>query len=278
MVYLGASSKMSDGPQRVIVTGANGLIGRLAIDAWRADPRYDAVGLARSEGPHTDILADLADLDALVAAFQGADAIVHLGATSAVGSEWDAVLHSNLIGTYNVFEAARQAGVKRVVFASTNHTIGSYELDTAPEVYELDDDRVWDEQSELRPDSLYGVSKVYGEAMARYYVDHHGLKAYCIRIGGTRDQDSPTHPNNLWAPERDGEEGIKVARKRMRAVWLSERDCIQLFERALASDLDWVLCYGISENPRQFWSIEHAKDILGYEPQDSAPAEIFPER
>lgn len=269
---------MSDVPQRVIVTGANGLIGRLAIDAWRDDPRFEAVGLARSEGPYTDVLADLADLDALVAAFQGADAIIHLGATSAVESEWDAVLHSNLIGTYNVFEAARQAGVKRVVFASTNHAIGSYEMDNAPDLYELDDDRVWDEQSELRPDSLYGVSKVYGEAMARYYVDHYGLKAYCIRIGGTRGKDAPTHPDNLWSPERDGEEGIEVMRKRMRAVWLSERDCIQLFERALASDLDWVLCYGISENPRRFWSIEHAKDVLGYEPQDSAPTEIFPER
>jgi nucleoside-diphosphate-sugar epimerase len=262
--------------QRVVVTGSNGLIGRMVLDAWRGDDRFDVVGVARSEGPYTDVLTDIVDLDALVAAFQGADAVIHLGATSAVSSEWEAVLPSNLIGTYNVFEAARQAGVSRVVFASSNHAIGTFETENAPALFEIDDPRVWDHTAEIRPDSLYGVSKVYGEAVARYYVDHHGLKAYCLRIGGTRGKDDPSHPDNLWKPERDAEPGIEVARKRMRAVWLSERDCVQLFERCLASDRDWVLCYGTSDNPRLFWDITHAKDVLGYRPQDSAPKEIFP--
>ena len=172
--------------QRVVVTGADGLIGRLAIDAWRSGDRYEVVGIARKPGPYADVVTDIVDLDALGAAFEGADAIVHLAATSAVESAWEAVLPSNLIGTYNVFEAARRAGVERVVFASSNHAIGTNETENAPSLYELDDPRVWDETAEIRPDSLYGVSKVYGEAMARYYVDHHGLKAFCLRIGGTR--------------------------------------------------------------------------------------------
>jgi nucleoside-diphosphate-sugar epimerase len=269
---------MTEKTQRVIVTGSNGLIGRMVTDAWRDDPRFTAIGLARTAGPYTDVLADLGDLDALVEAFQGADAVVHLGATSAVSATWEDVLPNNLVGTYNVFEAARRAGVKRVVFASSNHAVGTYELENAPEVFELDDDRVWDEQDELRPDSLYGVSKAYGEAMARHYVDQHGLRAYCLRIGGTRGKDDPTHPDNLWAAERDAEEGIEAKRKRMRAVWLSERDCVQLIERCLVSERNWVLCYGISANPRRIWSIEHAREALGYDPQDAAPADIFPAR
>lgn len=267
---------MTQAKKRVVVTGSNGLIGRITLDTWRESGLYDVVGLARSEGPYTDVLADLVDLEALVKAFEGAQGVVHLGATSAVESEWDAVLNSNLVGTYNVFEAARRAGVERVVFASSNHSIGTFETQNAPELYEIDDPRVWDHTAEIRPDSLYGVSKVYGEAMARYYVDHHGLKAYCLRIGGTRSPEAPTHPINLWKPERDNEPGIEVARKRMRAVWLSERDCVQLFERCLESDRDWVLAYGISGNPRRFWDIEHAREVLGYEPQDSAPREILP--
>jgi nucleoside-diphosphate-sugar epimerase len=263
---------------RIVVTGANGLIGRLVIDAWRASGHYEPVGIARKAGPYTDVVADISDLEPLVDAFSGADAIVHLAATSAVGSTWDAVLTSNLIGTYNVFEAARLAGVQRVVFASSNHAIGTYETENAPELYELDDGRVWDHTAEIRPDSLYGVSKVYGEAMARYYVDHHGLRAFCLRIGGVRAPDAPSHPANLWVPELDTDEEALATRRRTRAVWLSERDCVQLIERCLESDLRWVLCYGISDNPRRFWDIEHAKDVLGYAPEDSAPAAIVPDR
>lgn len=263
---------------RVVVTGSDGLIGRLALDAWRDDERFEVVGVARNPGPYTDIELDIVDLDALAVAFRGADAVVHLAATSAVGSEWEAVLPSNLIGTYNVFEAARQAGVERVVFSSSNHAIGTCETENAPELYELDDERVWDHTAELRPDSLYGVSKVYGEALARYYVDHHGLKAFCLRIGGTRGPDDPSHPANLWKAEFDNDPEKLATRKRMRAVWLSERDCIQLLERCLASGHAWVLCYGISNNPRRFWDIEHTKAMLGYEPRDSAPSEIVPDR
>jgi nucleoside-diphosphate-sugar epimerase len=265
-------------PRRILVTGANGLIGRLLTDAWRESDRYRAVGLARQPGPDIEIVADLSDLDAAVNAMEGIDAVVHLAATSAVGSTWEQVLPSNLIATYNVFEAARRAGVGQVVFASSNHAIGTYETENAPELYEMDDDRVWDHTAENRPDSLYGVSKVYGEAMARYYVDHHGLRAFCLRIGGVRSLDDPSHPALLWKPEFDTDPEKLATRKRTRAVWLSERDCVHLIERCLESDRDWVLCYGISDNPRRFWDIEHARDVLGFAPQDAAPVEIVPDR
>ncbi|MGI8484758.1 MAG: NAD-dependent epimerase/dehydratase family protein [Thermomicrobiales bacterium] len=263
--------------QRILVTGADGLIGRMVIDAWRDHPGYETVGLARKPGAYTDVLADIADLDAIRPAFDGIDAVVHLAATSAVASSWDDVLPSTLVGTYPVFEAARLAGVERVVFASSNHAIGTNETENQPDLYELEDPRVWDETAGIKPDSLYGVSKAYGEALARYYVDHHGLRAFCLRIGGTRSKDDPTHPDNLWKPEFDNDPEKLKTRTRMRAVWLSERDCVQLIERCLDSDERWFLGYGISDNPRKFWDIEHAKKVLGYAPEDGAPDEIIPD-
>ncbi|MGC4189973.1 MAG: NAD(P)-dependent oxidoreductase [Thermomicrobiales bacterium] len=262
--------------RRILVTGSDGLIGKLLIDAWRHSPTYEAVGLARKPGPYADVIGDIADLDAIRPHFEGIDAVVHMAASSAVGSTWEQVLPSNLIGAYNVFEAARQAGVEQVVFASSNHAIGTNETENQPDLWDIDDPRVWDETAEIRPDSLYGVSKAYGEALARYYVDHHDMRAFCLRIGGVRDPQDPSHPDNLWKPEFDNDSQKRLLRKRTRAVWLSERDCVQLVERCLESPERWFLGYGISDNPRKFWDIEHVKAVLGYAPQDAAPREIAP--
>lgn len=263
-------------PRKVLVTGSDGLIGRFLIDEWRTSGAFAPVGLGRHPGTYVDVVADTTDLEAMVEACHGVDAIVHLAATAAVDSSWDAVLNSNLIGVYNVFEAARRAGVDQVVYASSNHAVGTYEMENVPDLWDLDDDRQWDHTADPRPDSLYGVSKVYGEAMARYYVDHHRVRAVCLRIGGTRSLEDPSHPDNLWKPERDSEENIRQQRRRMRAVWLSPRDCVQLIEKSLTTDKRWVLAYGISDNPRKVWDIEHARKELGYKPQDAAPDDIFP--
>jgi hypothetical protein len=110
--------------------------------------------------------------------------------------------------------------------------------------------------------------------MGRHYVDQHGLMVACLRIGGARWPDDPSHPDNLWADMSDCAPRTLALRRRMRAVWLSERDCVQLVEKALETDEPWVVVYGISNNPRQFWDIEHARQVLGYEPRDAAPAVI----
>lgn len=267
---------MNHPPKRILVTGANGLLGGLLMDAWRGSSKYEGVGLARTPGPNTDVAVDLQNLDGLVETCRGVDAIVHLGASSAVGSAWNDVLHNNLIGTYNLFEAARRAGVSKVVFASSNHAVGTFETSNVPNLWDLNDSRQIDHTAEIQPDSLYGVSKVYGEALARYYVDHHGMRAVCLRIGATRSPDDPTHPDRLWDPARDGDDAIEQQRRRMRAVWLSERDFVQLVEKSLATERSWVVCYGISDNPRKIWDIDHARDVLGYQPEDAAPKEILP--
>lgn len=262
--------------KRVVVTGSTGLIGRMLMDAWRDNDRYDVVGVARSESDYTDVLADTTDLDGLVAAFTGADAVVHLAGSSEVSSSWDDVLRNNIIGLRNVFEAAKLADVKRVVFSSSNHAVGTFETANQPAIWEINDGRQIDHISEIMPDSYYGVSKAYGEAMARYYVDHHGLEAVCLRIGGCMGTDNDTYPDLLWDSKRDDEPGIREKRMRVRAVWLSNRDCVHLIERSIEADVTWALVYGISDNPRKLWDLDHARELLGYQPLDAAPRELFP--
>lgn len=254
--------------QRVLVTGATGVIGR-AVYRYLSD-RYELHALTRRPANVPSHIADIADLEAILPAFAGKDAVVHLAASSSVAAPWVDVLHNNLIGTYNVFEAARQQGVAAVVFASSNHVIGMYEVEAAPAIYALDDPRVYDHTAEIRPDSLYGVSKAYGEALGRYYQEMFGLRVYCLRIGTVRADDDPRHPSvaesSFWlnlTPEQKFE--------RLRATWLSQRDCAELIAACLeATHVPWAVVYGISDNPRKFWDISHAREVLGWVPRDGA--------
>ena len=180
------------GARRVLVTGAEGTIGTAVREHLAG--RYELTSLTLTPQEFPSHVADIAELDAILPAFENVDAVVHLAASASLEAPWDDVLHNNIVGTYNVFEAARQAGVSRVVFASSNHTVGMYELDGAPDLYDPDDDRSYDHTAEIRPDSLYGVSKVYGEALGRMYMERYGLRVFCLRIGAVRANDDPTAP------------------------------------------------------------------------------------
>ena len=258
---------MTAAARRVLVTGAEGTIGAAVRE--QLGGRYDLVSLTRTSQEFPSHVGDIADLDAIRPAFEGVDAVVHLAASPAIETPWDDVLQNNLIGTYNVYEAARLAGCERIVFASSNHTVGMYEVEGAPEIYEPGDSRVVDHLSELRPDSLYGVSKIYGEALGRLYHERHGLSVFNLRIGSVRAEDDPTLPssNPLFDLDDDGWHA------RMRAVWLSRRDCAELIATCLDSeDVTWAVVYGVSANAGRFWDLEHARKLLGWEPQDAAPA------
>jgi nucleoside-diphosphate-sugar epimerase len=256
--------------KRVLVTGAEGTIGT-AIRKYLGD-RYELSALTREPVDFPSHVADIADLDAIQPAFEGMDAVIHMAASAAVETPWDDILHNNLIGTRNVYEAAHRAGVERVVFASSNHTIGMYEIDGAPSIHDLDDPRVYDHTAELRPDSLYGVSKIFGEALGRYYLERFGLKVYNLRIGSVRAEDDPRSEAVTASSPALMDLTVEQRLERMRATWLSQRDCTHLISRCLdVEDVDWAVVYGISNNPRQFWDISHARELLGYDPQDSAP-------
>jgi nucleoside-diphosphate-sugar epimerase len=171
-----------------------------------------------------------------------------------------------------VFEAARRSGVRRVVYASSNHVIGMYEAESAPALYEIDDPRTFDALVPVRPDSLYGASKVFGEALGRLYADRHGMQVVCLRIGAVRDDDDPTNVEAGRPFEPLPELSREDARKRLRAVWLSHRDCAALVQAAIEADVSWAVVYGTSANPRTIWDLEGARELLGYHPRDAAPA------
>ncbi len=256
--------------KKVLVTGAEGVIGTAFRQHY--GNRYDIHSLTLTPQDFPSHVANIADFDAMRPAFNGMDAVVHLAASIDVRTPWEDILPNNIIGTRNVYEAAHQAGVERVVFASSNHAIGMYEVDGAPEIHELDDPRVYDHTAELRPDSLYGVSKAYGEILGRYYLDRFGLKVYCLRIGSVRADDDPVSESIKAASPPLLDLTVEQRLQRFRATWLSKRDCSQLISRCLdTTATDWAVVYGISNNPRQFWDISHAREVLGYDPQDSAP-------
>jgi nucleoside-diphosphate-sugar epimerase len=145
------------------------------------------------------------------------------------------------------------------------------EVDGAPAIYGPDDARVIDEQAQVRPDSDYGVSKAFGEALGRMYADRFGMRVICLRIGSVLADDDPTGPTPLagagWMPWLTDED----RRARIRATWLSHRDCAELIRCALEADVRFAIAYGVSDNPRRFWSLQAARDLLGFVPVDRAP-------
>jgi nucleoside-diphosphate-sugar epimerase len=252
--------------RRLLITGAEGTIGTVLRE--RLAERYELRSLTRRPVPFESMVADISDLDAITPAFDGIDSVIHLAASSAVGSDWETNLSANIIGVRNVYEAARRAGAGQVVFASSNHAVGMYEVDGAPSIYDPDDPRCYDHTVEIRPDSLYGVSKVFGEALGRYYAERLGLRVICLRIGALRAANDPHAPAHLEAaPEKPLTP--EQQRARMQALWLSHADCARLVSCAVEADaVPFGIVYGVSDVAGRFFDLDHARELIGYVPQD----------
>ena len=254
----------------VLITGAEGNIGSRLRTAL-AD-RYGVRALTLTSQPFASTVADISDLDAILPAFVGVDAVVHLAASAEVETPWEDVLRNNLIGTYNVFEAARRSGARQIVFASSNHAVGMYEYEGAPEIYRFGSGVMIDEAAPLRPDSLYGVSKAYGEALGRYYSEKFGLSVYCLRIGSIRADDDPRSDHvrrnsAAWLPPMSEEQRLR----RYAATWMSHADFARLVDACLrAEHVRFGIYYGVSDNPYRFWSLDNARADLGWWPRDGA--------
>jgi uronate dehydrogenase len=180
----------------------------------------------------------LEDLAAVVDACEGIVTIVHLGGISDE-APFDRIVDSNIVGTFNVFEAARSCGVRRVVFASSHHVTGFYPTDV-----------LVDGSVEPRPDTIYAVSKVFGESLGRLYRDKWGIEVVCLRIGACR-------------PEPENADQLRT--------WQSTADCVRLILTSVTSDVPdgYSILYGVSDNSRAFWDSTDARK-LGYVPHDSA--------
>jgi len=204
----------------------------------------------------------------------GCNAVVHLAAASSPSSSWDEVLRDNIIGMQNVLEAARIAGVERVIFGSTNHVVGMYEAEHAPKIYGLSPKILLTRGAEPRPDSFYGVSKLYGENLGRFYSETGGPKFYALRIGSLVREDHPfAHAergvlSGEW--ERNSPK-YDLMVQRLKCLWISKRDFAQIVDLCLSYDaLSYDTFYAVSNNPRRWLDIEYARSALGYAPQDNA--------
>lgn len=242
-----------DDPLRVAVTGATGLIGGLLVDGLDHD-RFEVRALDRAD-------ADVTDLDALERAFAGAEALVHLAADSSVDAAWDELLGPNVVGAYHAYEAAVRAGVRRVVFASSNHAVGMYLYDEERFADPGHPVKV-DAAAPIRPDSLYGATKAFGEALGRLYADRHGLEVVCLRIGWVTDDDEPP------TPERDVIRKDPVVSRRARGMWLSHRDCVSLVAAALSAQVRFAVVNGVGDNVGRWFSLDEGRRALDWWPRE----------
>lgn len=227
--------------QRVLITGAAGGIGRRLREEIRG--LYPAIRLSdiAAMDPARDgeevVQADIAEMDQARGLCADVDGIIHLGGQS-VEADWDTILRANIAGCYNIYEAAREQGVARIIFATTNHVVGFYRRTQ----------RI-DHTVTPRPDTRYGISKAFGEALGRMYADKYGLRVLNIRIGNFGDRPLD---------------------KRRLAIWVSPRDFLQLCRIGLEHpELHYEIVYGASDNDRSWWDNSNAYR-LGYRPQDQS--------
>ena len=226
---------------KILLTGAAGGLGQALrtrlkanCDVLRLSDRTDFG--AAGDGEEV-VLADLADAQAVNTMVQGVNAIVHLGGVSVEGA-FAPILQANILGVYNLYEAARLHGVKRVVFASSNHVTGFYRQS-----------ETIDATHPARPDSLYGVSKAFGEDLSRFYFDRYGIETACVRIGSS------------FPEPRD---------RRMLATWMSFDDLHRLITACLTTPvLGHSIIFGMSDNAVTWWDNRCARHV-GYVPQDSS--------
>jgi len=269
----------------VLITGAYGRCGTAIIDHLEGDSDYNFTYLNRSDRPsdhpygeYDTHIADVSDYDAIRPAFDGQDAVIHLAAYPYTDGTWEDVFEPNIIGMYNTLKAARDAGVESFVFGSTNHVMGLYEKEHAPGLYQQDYGLHLDHTDPVRPDSYYGATKAFGESLGRYYAETAEAphRFYALRICTLlpKSYDTPygaAEQRIDWGEIQRGDDEYRREVERTKATWHSRRDFAQLVDCCLQDDtVRFGIYNGVSDNDRRWFSIENARNEIGYEPQDNA--------
>lgn len=243
--------------REVYITGVTGTIGRYLAEDLSSS--YRIRGNSRSGAPVKGAevaRGDVRDLDFMTKQLEGVDTLIHLGADPSVRATWDSALNNNIDGAQKVYEAARLAGVKRVIFASSNHVTGIL----TEKVVDMDAD------TPMRPDSYYGISKAAGELIGRYYSDRYGISVLNFRIGWI----------GAWQTDEEIVNRFKGIKNADPLMWLSRRDCAQAHRCGIEAprEIAYGTYYIMSNNKDMLWDLTNAKKELGYEPQDDL-AELF---
>ncbi len=253
---------------KLAITGASGTVGRAALETLDSHG-HDLTLFSRSQ--HDDLettTLDVANRDRFIDVLGEQDILLHLAANPDPEAEWDAVRPPNIDGVYNAFEAALRNDFERVVFASSNHAVNMANTvsPTRPETT-VGKPAVVRPAEPPAPDTYYGITKVFGEAMGHYYATRHDLEVINCRIGWLLTAEELR--NELETREPAGE-------RYARAMWLSHNDCGHLFERCASAPLEDPLltAHGISNNSERFLSLTETMQALEYRPQDDS-ASVF---
>lgn len=243
----GALAQLDSKGRRVAVTGAAGRIG--SYFAEQLHQKYDLVLIDRDADELQKIAsygqtvtAELSELEKLTQACQGADTLIHLAGDPNPGQTWSSVIENNITGTYNAFVAAKAAGCRRIVYASSIHAVSGYPKDVQVKTSEP-----------VNPGDLYGVSKCFGEALGRYMANQEGVSVIALRIGAFQPESSAEKPD-----------------LGMMHGWISQRDLIQLMEKCVdATNVRFAVLHALSENTFKRLDISDARELVGYAPQDN---------
>jgi len=250
----------------IAITGAAGNVGRAIVDAFPSDD-HELTLFSHSETDDLETtLLEITDREEFVDALAGQDVVIHLAAIASPRAAWDELRGPNIDGLYNAFEAALENDLERVVFASSNHAVNMRNTVSPirpestvgmPEVVRPD--------GATDPDTYYGVTKVFGEAMGSYYANRHGLEVVNLRIGWLLTRDELRQE----CRERDG-----AGERYARAMWLSPGDCRRLLNAAATATLETspLVAHGISDNSERFLSLSETMQALAYRPTDDAEA------
>jgi len=247
--------------RNVGITGAAGTVGRTLVEGLQE--KYQLTLFDKDEYP-TDLpfsQVEFSDAGQVKGAFEGLDAVIHLAADPNTDSPWSSIRKNNMEAAFNIFEEARFSGVKKVVLASSTHVQYGYvmmgtPISVDPEFYTQG--RLVHLHDAPNPDSLYAVSKLFAEDLGKHYSEKDGMSVVALRIGWTIDEDDPTITQDTPAEDH------------MRALFLSQRDCVQAFDLALRTSHGFVVAYAISDNARGVFDLEETRRILGFQPKDNA--------
>ena len=232
---------------KVAITGAAGHIGDTLTKSF--SKKYDlSLYDKKSKGKIASV--DFYDKKQIKDLFKKTDAIIHLAADSSPKASWESVLKNNIVATYNVFEQAKIEGVKKIIFASSSHVIYSPEILKRKTKLTVNDPP--------NPNSFYGISKLFGENLGKYYSREFGIKFIALRIGWTFFEDTPL----VFKGTKDEEY--------IRAMFLSKKDCVEIFAKALESNEDYMVAYAISDNGRAVFDLNEIKEKLGCKLRDNA--------